>query len=154
MISTTAQYALRALAKLADLDPGTSMLGRELAKEATIPANYLSKILLALRNAGLLATSRGSGGGYRLAKGPEQIHLIDVVEVFDAPGAKPACLLGEGECTDDDACSAHHAWKEVRAAYIRFLESTTLADISKRRGVHGVQVRLSSLTELPGGESL
>lgn len=154
MISTTAQYALRALAKLADLDSGTAMLGRELAKEASIRANYLSKILLALRNAGLLATARGSGGGYRLAKGPEQIRLIDVVEVFDAPGAKPACLLGEGECTDDDACSAHHAWKEVRSAYIRFLESTTLADISKRRGPHGVQVSISSLKNIPGGRPL
>jgi Rrf2 family protein len=151
MISTTTQYALRALAKLSDLEPETAMLGRELAKEANIPANYLSKILLTLRNAGLLTTARGSGGGYRLAKRPEEIHLIDVVEVFDAPRAKPPCLLGEGECSDDEACSAHHAWKEVRATFVRFLESTTLAEISKSRGAQGVQVSLSSLTKLPGG---
>jgi Rrf2 family protein len=154
MVSTTTQYALRALAKLADLDQGTTMLGRDLARQADIPANYLSKILLALRNAGLLTTARGSGGGYKLARPPEEIRLIDVVEVFDAPRAKPTCLLGEGECSDDDACSAHHAWKEVRATYIRFLETTTLAQISKRKGTQGVQVSLVSLTGLPGGQPL
>lgn len=154
MISTTTQYALRALAKLSDLDPGTAMLGRDLAKEANIPANYLSKILLTLRNAGLLTTARGSGGGYRLAKPPEEIHLIDVVEVFDAPRARPSCLLGEAECSDEDACSAHHAWKEVRQTYIDFLESTTLARISTSKGPQGVQVSVSSLTEPPGGQEL
>jgi Rrf2 family protein len=152
MISTTTQYALRALAKLADLDHGTAMLGRDLAKQANIPANYLSKILLTLRNAGLLATARGSGGGYRLERRPEEIHLIDVVEVFDAPRARPPCLLGEGECSDELACSAHQAWKQVRATYVRFLESTTLADISKRHGPQGIQLSLSSLTGLPGGQ--
>lgn len=128
------------------------MLGKDLAREAAIPANYLSKILLSLRNAGLLATTRGSGGGYRLEKHPEEIHLIDVVEVFDAPKAKPPCLLGEGECSDEHACSAHLAWRDVRATYIRFLESTTLADISKHQVPPGIQVGLSSLTRRPGGQ--
>jgi len=151
MISTTTQYALRALAKLADLDEGKAMLGRDLAEEAHIPANYLSKVLLALRKAGLVAAARGSGGGYRLERPPEQIRLIEVVEVLDAPRAKPPCLLGEDECSDETACSAHKAWKAVRAAYIEFLESVTLADISKRHGPQGMQVKIAKLTEPAGG---
>jgi len=135
MISTTSQYALRALTKLAVQPPGESMLGRDLAAEADIPANYLSKILLSLRNAGILATTRGSGGGYRLDRKPSEIHLIEVVEVFDAPKARPDCLLGEGECSDEEACSAHQAWKQIRRNYIHFLETTTLAEISRRPGV-------------------
>jgi len=108
------------------------MLGRELAQKAEIPANYLSKVLLALRNAGLLSTARGSGGGYSLQKRPAEIHLIDVVEVFDAPRARPSCLLGKKDCSDHDPCSAHEVWREVRSGYIRFLENTSLADIAKQ----------------------
>lgn len=130
MISTTTQYALRALTRLAALPPGEAMLGRDLAQAADVPANYLSKVLLALRNAGLLTTARGSGGGYRLLKNPEAIRLVDVVGIFDAPQTKPTCLLGKGICSDDDSCSAHSVWPDVHCAYLQFLESTTLADIS------------------------
>ena len=68
MISTTSEYALRALARLALLSNGSTMLARDLAEDAGIPRNYLSKVLLALRNAGILDSTRGSGGGYRLRK--------------------------------------------------------------------------------------
>jgi hypothetical protein len=62
MLSATSEYGVRALIRLARLAPGTAMLGRDVAAEAGIPANYLSKILLVLRNAGILATARGTGG--------------------------------------------------------------------------------------------
>jgi DNA-binding IscR family transcriptional regulator len=61
MLSTTSEYALRALACLAGQPPGTALLGRNLAKAAEIPANYLSKILLTLRNAELVDTTCGWG---------------------------------------------------------------------------------------------
>ena len=93
MLSTTSEYALRALACLAGQPPGTALLGRNLAKAAEIPANYLSKILLTLRNAELVDTTCG-GGGYRLHKPAEEIFLIDVVELFDGISRnKPACFL-------------------------------------------------------------
>ena len=130
MLSTTSQYALRALARLAAEPDRAAVLGRDLARECQIPANYLSKLLWQLKNAGLLTTARGSGGGYKLERPPEQIRLIDIVEVFDALQARPSCVLGQGECTEQDACSAHHAWKVVRITYLDFLDSTTLADIS------------------------
>jgi Rrf2 family protein len=131
MFSTTCEYALRALVRLARMPNGTAVLGRDLAQHAEIPANYLSKILLTLRNAGILTTARGTGGGYRLRKSPDEIRLIQVVELFDGQRAKPACLLGGRECSDENPCSAHNAWRDVRVAYLSFLENTTLAGISK-----------------------
>lgn len=131
MFSTTCEYALRALVGLARVPNGDALLGRDLALSAQIPANYLSKILLTLRNAGLLTTARGTGGGYRLRKSPETIRLLDIVELFDGARAKPACLLGGKSCTDEDPCPAHESWRDIRAAYIEFLESTTLAGIAK-----------------------
>jgi Rrf2 family iron-sulfur cluster assembly transcriptional regulator len=87
-----------------------------------------------LRNAGLVSTTRGSGGGYKLERPPGQIRLSDVVEVFEGLRNRPTCLLGKGECSDADACSAHHAWKNVRKTYIEFLDANTLADIAPGAG--------------------
>jgi len=134
MFSTTCEYALRALVLLARLPDGNSVLGRDLARSATIPANYLSKILLTLRNAGVLTTARGTGGGYRLKKTPTEIRLVDVVELFDGARARPACLLGAKECSDENPCSAHEMWRDVRDSYLKFLENTTLAQISAESG--------------------
>ncbi len=131
MFSTTCEYALRALVRLSQMPEGTAVLGRDLAQHADIPANYLSKILLALRNAGILTTARGTGGGYRLRKSPDEIRLIQVVELFDGARARPDCLLGIKDCSDENPCPAHNAWRDVRNIYINFLETTTLAQISE-----------------------
>lgn len=107
------------------------MLGKELARQAEVPPNYLSKILNTLKRVGILEATRGTGGGYRLLKTPDEIRLIDVVEVFDSPMAKPMCVLGSTrECDEGSQCSAHSHWSEVRKVYVRFLESTTLSSIA------------------------
>jgi Rrf2 family iron-sulfur cluster assembly transcriptional regulator len=126
---------------LAQTHDGEAILGRDLALEAAIPANYLSKILLALRNAGVLATARGTGGGYRLRKPAETIRLIDVVGLFDGARANPACLLGGKNCSDAAPCSAHDSWREIRESYVQFLESTTLASIAKADRRHNAPER-------------
>jgi Rrf2 family protein len=132
MLGTTSEHALRALAHMASLPEGSTILGRNLAKSANIPANYLSKILWALGNAGIIDATRGSGGGYRLRKPARDIHLVEVVELFDKPQPKRACFLGGRECSDTDPCAAHGAWKQVRACYQNFLESTTVADLAEQ----------------------
>ena len=130
MMSTTSQYALRALACLSRQPDGAVVLGRDLARESDIPANYLSKLLWQLRNAGLVSATRGAKGGYRLARPAGGVRLIDVVEVFDPVRARPECLMGQGECNESNACAAHHAWKRVRDVYLEFLEQTTLEKIA------------------------
>jgi Rrf2 family protein len=139
MLSATARYALRALSHLA-ADPGRSLRGRELASETGVPANYLAKLLLTLGNAGIIEATRGIGGGYRLARRPEQIPVSEIVELFDKEVTNPPCLLGLREvCSDEDPCCAHASWRAAKLAYLAFLQGTTLADISpaqvrRRRG--------------------
>ena len=77
MLGTTTKYALRVLVHLAWESVGTYVLGRELAGRSRIPGNYRQKILLSLRNAGLVEAVRGHGGGYRLARNAESIRLIE-----------------------------------------------------------------------------
>ncbi len=134
MFSTTTRYALKALVHLARAPAGASILGRELAQQAGIPLYYLSKIMLVLRNAGLVDTTRGLGGGYRLSRPAAQILLQEAAKLFEAGFSDPGCLLAERtKCSDRAPCSAHKAWKRLRRAYINFLGSTTIEDIAGPR---------------------
>ena len=133
MISTTSEYALRALVVLADR--GTAMQARELAVVTEVPPSYLYKILAALRRARLLAGLRGSRGGYSLARAPEDMRLIDVVSLFEEIRLTETCLLSESHvCDDENPCTAHQHWKHVQQSYHDFLESKTIADLAKKRG--------------------
>ncbi len=129
MISTTSQYALRALAYIASLPEGSTVLSKDLAEATQVPRNYLSKVLLTLRNAGLLQSTRGAGGGYRLNKPADHIFLIDVVELFEGSKAKPMCLLHNRPCAEDTACHAHKVWRELSMVYTGFLVATNLATV-------------------------
>ena len=131
MMSTTSQYALRALSQLSLEAEGSTVLGRDLAQASDIPANYLSKLLWQLRGAGLVSATRGSKGGYRLEKPADQIRLVDVIEVFDRVRDQPLCLIGRGEaCSEQRSCAIHQSWKKVRDGYLDFLRATTLADLT------------------------
>jgi len=134
MLSATSQYALRAMALLASRHRSAAVLGREIAKETGIPANYLSKILVGLNKAGIVAATRGTRGGYSLTTPPDSITLDRIVAVFDRDIVNPCCLLGYSRpCSDENACTAHHVWKETREQLVSFLETTTLSDISHGR---------------------
>jgi Rrf2 family protein len=131
MISVTAQHALRALVEMARLESTASITGRELARTASIPPNYLAKILRALGAAGLIAAARGTGGGYRLNRLPGTIRLADVVRLFDPARSASDCLMdGAHPCSDETACAAHHKWRHVKDLYVRFLDTTTLENLA------------------------
>lgn len=132
VLSTTSQHAIRALVQLTQGPQAEYVLGRHLAERADIPSNFLAKIMLTLRNAGLIEATRGQGGGYRLLVNPEQITLMRVVELFEGINAKPGCLLGEKhDCVDEQGCVAHERWKVVVDAYVNFLRETSIADIRR-----------------------
>ncbi len=122
---------MRALSRLAREPQGGSVLGRHLAREANVPLQYLPKVMLMLRHAGLVAAARGTKGGYSLRRPAGEIRLRDVVEVFEGSIERPECLLGlNSECTDTNSCSAHAPWKRLREAYVQFLVGTTIGDLA------------------------
>ncbi len=130
IFGASATHALRALAHLAANDGEQAKLGRELAREVGVPSPYLTKVLATLARAGILTATRGVRGGYRLARRPDEIALIEIVEPFEGKRVRPGCLLlPDQPCRDGGACSAHGAWGEMKAAYLSFLEKTTLAEI-------------------------
>lgn len=133
MLSQTAEYALRAVVLLAARPSGSTARVGELANALDIPQNYLSKTLHVLTRAGVLVSARGKGGGFALARPAESISLLEIVDPFDRLGSKPACLMGQGECSEAHACAAHHTWKEVSRKVQRFFSHTTVADLAGKK---------------------
>ena len=130
MLSVTSEYALRALTCLVQSD-GQKVLGHELAQRTGVPNNYLSKIMIVLRNAGLVKAVRGITGGYALVRQPSEVRILDVVELFDIDALRATCLLDRNTgCSEEAPCAAHAAWRGVRDTWLRFLRNTTLADVS------------------------
>jgi Rrf2 family protein len=115
------------------MQSGETVLGRKLSEEASVPPNYLSKIMLVMRNAGLIEATRGAGGGYRLGRDPSEIHLRDIVALFEPSVTQMECVLGTGPCNDEAPCPAHSRWKQVREQFQAFLQETTLAALVESR---------------------
>ncbi len=132
MLSTTSEYALRAMVELAQLPPGANALARDLARQADVPVNYLSKILLTLRLAGLVHAARGTAGGYRLGKPADQIRLAEIIEQFESVSPQPRCLLNhQHQCSDATACPAHPLLRDAQLATSGVLWNTRLAALAK-----------------------
>jgi Rrf2 family protein len=128
--SASTTHALRAMAWMAAHRDGDAVLGRDLARKLKIPPDYLSKVLATLARNGVVTAARGAKGGYRLARPPERIRLVEVVTPFEGKRARSSCLLRpDRPCRDSGACGAHATWGGVNEAYRDFLEKTTVADI-------------------------
>jgi Rrf2 family protein len=127
MLSQTAEYALRAALQLAQQQADEPLQAAELASRLRLPRNYLSKTLHGLARAGVLASARGKGGGFRLARPAARITLADVIAPFDQLDGPRRCLLGRAECSDRQPCVAHRRWQAARQDAVRFYRTTTLA---------------------------
>ena len=101
----------------------------EIAEDLDIPQNYLSKTLHLLARAGVLTSSRGKHGGFRLTKPPSKMTLAEVVAPFDGPTGARICLLGRAACSDSDPCPAHGRWKSVSTEVSTFFRETMVSDL-------------------------
>ena len=134
-VSTRGDYASRALLSLAlhaGLTTPTSV--RDIAERTGLPQPYLEQILLALKGAGLVRSKRGVGGGYVLARRPEDITLGQIVSAVDGP--IQAGDFGEphqnGACDHEGQCILLAVWSDVGQHMRRHLDSFTLADMALR----------------------
>jgi Rrf2 family protein len=137
-LSKRTQYSLRALYALADVYGGGPVLITQLAKDEAIPKKFLEQILLSLKAIGLVESKKGKGGGYRLAKPPEQITLASVIRQIEGPIAPLPCASEMrfrkcDECVDVETCGTRMVMREVRDAMAEILERTTLAMVCRKR---------------------
>lgn len=130
MLTQTAQYALRTVLRLASADEDRCTV-EQLAEELNVPRNYLSKTLHLLARAGVVDSTRGKHGGFRLRGRAERITLREVVAPFQDVGQR-VCLLGKASCSDRHACAAHARWKSVSESMAAFFSNTTVAELSNQ----------------------
>ena len=126
-IPAKTEYAIRALLTLAASD--VSVSAEHLAQEQDLPAKFLGAILSDLRRGGLVTSQRGPEGGFKLARGADQISIADVVRVVSGPmagvrGMRPETLVYEGEATH-----LRDVWIAVRGALREVLEHVTLGQV-------------------------
>lgn len=129
MLSQTAEYALRTVLYLAARQEDGLFRVSEIAAELDVPQNYLSKTLHQLARAGVLHSSRGKHGGFRLAKPARELTLAEVVAPFNGPSGTRICLLGRAACSDSDPCPAHARWKSVSSEVSTFFRETKVSDL-------------------------
>jgi Rrf2 family protein len=137
MLSKKSKYALKALTILAKEYGQGPVLISDIAQREDISRKFLEIILLELKNAGILQSRKGKGGGYSLGRHPRQISLGHVIRVLDGPLAPLPCVSRTAyvrcrECRDERTCGIRMVMKQVRDATAQILDSTTLADMLKQ----------------------
>ena len=134
MISQTAEYAMRTVLFIAERDDKGPVRAGDLARALGLPANYIAKTLHLLARAGILASTRGKSGGFRLARPAMDVPLLEVVAPFDDIGQRSVCLLGRPQCSDRTPCTAHARWKEAQEGILAFFRQTTVGDLLAQAG--------------------
>jgi Rrf2 family protein len=138
MLTAKGKYGLKALVHMSRMQPGQLALAADMADINSIPKKFLDAILGELRNAGLVQSRKGKGGGYRLARPPEEIKVGAIVRVLDGPLAPIPCASHTRYEPCDDCevatCQVRHMMLEVRNAIAEVLDRTTLAQMRDMDG--------------------
>jgi Rrf2 family protein len=131
MLAKRTRYALRSLLYLAEERDGAPVQLARIAETQRVPPKYLELIMLDLKRAGLVRSTRGPKGGYRLARTPEQISFGDIVRVMEGPIALVSCASVNfyercGDCHDEASCAIRKAFAILRDQTTSFLDGISL----------------------------
>jgi FeS assembly SUF system regulator len=134
-------YATVVLASLAQ-EPARHRAATELAERTRLSRPTVSKVLKGLQRAGMVISSRGAQGGYRLARSPEKITAAQILDVFEGPIAITECSGASSQCGIERLCRVGGAWQRINAGIRRALEDVTLDQLA---GVDSSSFRVASL---------
>ena len=134
--SAKGEYGIMAVLDLALANGADPVQAKAIADRQGIPLRFLEQILSALRHAGLVESSRGAHGGYRLSKPAEDIRVGDVIQAVDGPIAMTNRALprhgnGNGQRARHGSI-VQGVWKEVKDKVLETMNRTTLADLCRR----------------------
>jgi Rrf2 family protein len=137
-ISAKAEYALRAVNYLAHRYGEGYIQLKEISGHEGIPLKFLEQILTTLKNAEILESKSGPGGGYYLGKHPSEVTVARIIETMDVSTSPVDCLneCDEFECVKNrggDACGLRWLWQDIKEETIKILENTTIQDLCDRK---------------------
>jgi Rrf2 family protein len=123
-------YAVRAMISVGRHYETGLRQARQISTEMHIPYKTLTLILAGLVTEGLLVAAHGPKGGYRLARPPNEISLLNIIEAAEGPATFDHCVLRDGPCDWGETCPVHDTWARTQEALIRELASTSLAEVT------------------------
>lgn len=124
--SKKCEYALQAILLMAASEQDSIYPAEKISKKLNIPKEFISKILQSLTESGMIESKKGKAGGFKLAKHPSKIKLIDIVEAVDGLESFSSCVLGFPKCSDKNPCPLHDKWGELRSKAYDMLAEETL----------------------------
>ena len=128
-ISTKGRYGLRILVDLATHDAEKPRLIRDIAESQGISEKYISRLVIDLRKAKMIRSIRGVNGGFHLAKSPEDITLLDVLEAMEGPLSIVDCVHTPKKCDKNMNCAAREIWAGLNEGIRDLMRGVTLADV-------------------------
>ena len=128
-ISMKTDYGLIALKHIASHDGNELVNAKELAGQFHLPPNLLAKILQSLSQSGIIKAQKGSGGGYRMMRKPEDVTLTEIFESIEGPIHMLMCTGVDGNCSVEDSCTVKNGLINLERKFAEFFDSITLADI-------------------------
>ena len=128
-ISTKGRYGLRILIDLATHDPGKPRMLKDIAQSQQISEKYISRLVIDLRRAKLVRSVRGVNGGFHLAKLPEEITLLEVLETMEGPLSVVDCVRSPEKCHRQTLCPARDIWEKLNDGIRELMRNITLDDI-------------------------
>jgi len=137
-LSTRARYGARLMTVLAEHWGQGQVILRDIALQEDLSEKYLSLIVIPLRKAGLIQSTRGSQGGYTLARPPEAITMVEIVHALEGKTCLVDCINEPEECPHSSTCVTRDVWSMVGQRIDDVLESVTLASLveeSKRKNL-------------------
>lgn len=129
-ISTKGRYALRLMVDLALNNNGENISLKEIADRQGISVKYLEQIISMLNRAGYVKSERGSNGGYRLTKKPEEYTVGMILRLTEGSLAPIACVDENGAgCDRFEQCATFSVWKKLNDAINGVVDNITIADL-------------------------
>lgn len=132
-LSTKSRYGVRMMADLADNYGKNPVFLKDIAKREDISEKYLSIIVISLRSAGLIQSTRGAYGGYVLARTPQEITVQDIFDVLEGKICLVDCVKNPKDCSRASTCPTRDVWSVLGEKIRGTLKAITLADLVKTR---------------------
>jgi Rrf2 family transcriptional regulator, cysteine metabolism repressor len=144
LFSTKAEYGIRLMVELGRTADSAPVSLGAVAESEMLPLSYIEHLVAKLRGAGLVTSTRGAHGGYQLARPPEEIDMLEVVQALEGPIAPMECFHDEREgkvlCSHETdgghACATKVLWTRVQGGVTKALSGTTVADLVEFASQH------------------
>ena len=132
LFSKKCELALQATLFLSTKNDKEIYNALDVSKELKVPKEFVSKMLQSLTDSGIVGSKKGKHGGFYLARKPNKIKLIEIVNAIDGDKIFKNCVLGFPNCSNENPCPVHNKWGKIRDDAYKMLTEETLEELKEK----------------------